>query len=48
MSGGHFYNNNLSMNLEQLENELRWQGGASYSVRNEVLAFDLSKTIRIF
>lgn len=24
------------------------QDGASYSVRNEVLAFDLSKTIRIF
>lgn len=24
------------------------QDGASYSVRNEVLAFDLSKTVRIF
>jgi hypothetical protein len=45
MSGGHFYNNNLSMNLEQLENELRWQGGA-YNETTQKALRECLKTIR--
>ena len=45
MSGGHFYNNNLSMNLEQLENELRWQGGV-YSEATQQALRECLKTLR--
>ena len=45
MSGGHFYNNNLSMNLEQLENELRWQGGA-FDEKTQKALRECLKTIR--
>ena len=43
-----FLNELIDAGYGDYDVEADTQDGASYSVRNEVLAFDLSKTIKIF